>query len=81
LGLADARLVGQMAGMVMFVTRWDSTPIDALKFAVGDLRTFGVKLVGGIINDVDLRQYQKLGYGYEDREGYYLKYSPDYAET
>jgi succinoglycan biosynthesis transport protein ExoP len=81
LGLADARLVGQMAGMVMFVTRWDSTPISALKFAIGDLRSFGVNLVGGIINDVDLRQYQKLGYGFEDHEGYYLKYSPDYVET
>ena len=81
LGLADARLIGQLAGMVMFVTRWDSTPISALKVAVGDLRSFGVKLIGGILNDVDLRQHQTFGYGVDDREGYYLKYSPYYVET
>jgi succinoglycan biosynthesis transport protein ExoP len=81
LGLADARLVGQLAGMAMFVTRWDSTPISALKVAVGDLRSFGVKLIGGILNDVDLRKHQTLGYGLDDREGYYLKYSPYYVET
>ncbi len=81
LGLADARLLGQLAGMVMFVTRWDSTPISALKVAVADLRAFGVKLIGGVLNDVDLRQHQALGYGFEDREGYYRKYSPYFVET
>jgi capsular exopolysaccharide synthesis family protein len=81
LGLTDARLVGQLAGTVMFVTRWDSTPTSAMKVAVGDLRSFGVKLIGGILNDVDLRQHQTFGYGLEDREGYYLKYNGYYVET
>ncbi len=81
LGLSDACLLGRLAHMVLLVTRWGSTPLSALKVSAEHVRNFGVNLVGGVLNDVDLKRHQAYGYGVEDHEGYYSRYKSYYVDT
>lgn len=81
LGMSDARLVGQAGAMVLFVVRWDRTPMSAVQTGVRDLKLFGADLAGSIINQVDLRKFRAFGLGTADSEGYYRECAPYYKEA
>jgi len=78
LGLSDARLIGNLAGMVLLAARWDATPVSALKVSATELREAGVDMIGGVLNDVDLKRHQSYGYGSESAEAHYSKYKSYY---
>lgn len=80
LGMSDARLIAQAGAMVLFVVRWDQTPMSAIQTSIKDLKVFGADMVG-IINGVDLRKFRAFGLGATDREGYHHKYKTYYENA
>lgn len=80
LGMSDARLVAQAGAIVLFVVRWDRTPLSAVQTSVKELKVFDADMVG-LINGVNLRKFRAFGLGANDSEGYHHKYKSYYERA
>lgn len=78
LGLADAKVLTQMADQVLFVVRWGETPAAAARAALQSLESVGARVNGVVLNRVDLERHARYGYG--DAGSYYHSYRRYYAQ-
>lgn len=80
LGLNDARLIARASDFTLIVAKWNDTRREAVQVTANDLREYGAKIIGGVMNFVDLNKLQLHGHGLMDREGYYRKNARYYTE-
>jgi len=69
--IADATVLAQLSDGVMLVARSGVTVRDAIAFALEQLRIVRAPVVGGVLNDVDLRRAGAYDGAYE----YYGRYA------
>lgn len=72
----DTIRIGVLADEIWQVVRWGRTPENVLVDTVERLKRDGLPITATLINDVDTRRHQRLGYGgyaqyYNYGEGYY----------
>ncbi|WP_282182847.1 GumC family protein [Aliiroseovarius marinus] len=72
----DTVRIGVLADEIWQVVRWGRTPENVLVDTVERLKRDGLPITATLINDVDTRRHQRLGYGgyaqyYNYGEGYY----------
>ena len=72
----DTVRIGVLADEIWQVVRWGRTPENVLVDSVERLKRDGLPVTATLINDVDTRRHQRLGYGgyaqyYNYGEGYY----------
>lgn len=72
----DTVRIGVLADEIWQVVRWGRTPENVLEDTVERLKRNGLPITATLINDVDTRRHQRLGYGgyaqyYKYGEGYY----------
>lgn len=72
--MADATVIGKNTDGVIFVVRHKATKIAALKKAMGDLNTAGIKVLGTVLNQYDAKQVGGYGYGYGSSYSSYSSY-------
>lgn len=70
LPVADARVLARKADFVLFVARWQATPYQAVEGALRLLAGSNVEVSGIALNQVDMMQQSRFGYG---DVGYYFK--------
>ena len=77
-GVSDAWALAKVADSVVFIVRWAETPRDTVKAALHQMAMLDVPVNGIVINQVNMRQQAKYGYG---GYGYYYgKYRKYYKE-
>jgi polysaccharide biosynthesis transport protein len=77
LGVADARILATKADKVLFVVRWNKTPMSAVQAAADILQHCGAKVAGAILAQVNIRQQARFGYG--DSSDYFGSYKNYYV--
>jgi polysaccharide biosynthesis transport protein len=70
--IADATVLAPLSDGVMLVARSGTTVRDAIEFAVEQLHIVRAPVLGGVLNDVDLRREGAYDSAYE----FYGRYSP-----
>lgn len=74
-GLADGRYLAALADQIIFVIKWNATPLPAARAAIEALRAIGKNPSGVIVNAVEQSSEMLVG-------GYYLdRYSSYYQEA
>lgn len=68
LAVSDTRILALRADAVLFLTRWRKTSTKAAETALGILSQGGVEVEGVVLNQVDLNEQSRYGYG---DPGYY----------
>ena len=68
--VADARVLARKSDFVLFVARWQHTPYQAVEGALRLLAGSNVEVSGIALNQVDMMQQSRFGYG---DVGYYFK--------
>ncbi|MCO6418403.1 polysaccharide biosynthesis tyrosine autokinase [Siccirubricoccus sp. KC 17139] len=61
--VTDAAVVGGQVEGVMLISRWNRTPVAALRAAARNLATAQVKLLGVVLNDADPNRLPEYGSG------------------
>jgi polysaccharide biosynthesis transport protein len=56
LGLSDTKFVSSLVDATILVIRWQSTPLDVVRDAVGALRTVPLPLLGAVITQVAIHR-------------------------
>jgi capsular exopolysaccharide synthesis family protein len=77
LGVADARILATKADKVLFVVRWNKTPMSAVQAGADILQHCGAKVAGAILAQVNIRQQARFGYG--DSSDYFGSYKNYYV--
>ncbi len=77
LGVADARILATRADKVLFVVRWNKTPMSAVQAAADILQQCGAKVAGAVLAQVNIRQQARFGYG--DSSDYFRSYKNYYV--
>ena len=77
--VADARILAKKADFVVVVARWRTTPYQAIQGALRLLADNGVEVGGLILNQVDMTQQTRHGYG--DMAYYFNAYRSYYLES
>ena len=77
--VADAMVLGSMLDGVVFVAHAGKTRIPAIRQARGRLEDVGARLLGAVLNNVDLDR--KSGLGYYDYQYYYYRSGYYYGEN
>jgi capsular exopolysaccharide synthesis family protein len=85
LPVADARILARKADFAVMVARWRSTPHQAIAGALGLLSSNNVEVGGIVLNQVDMDQQSRYGYGdtayyFKSYRNYYLD-APDRTKT
>jgi polysaccharide biosynthesis transport protein len=76
--LSDAVLLGSTADAVLLIARAGHTRVEALRYAVDQLSTAQAKVVGVVLNDIDVRRHADDDGTYRylsDLERYYARQS------
>ncbi|MDB5460806.1 MAG: lipopolysaccharide biosynthesis protein [Caulobacteraceae bacterium] len=76
--VADARVLAQKADFVVMVARWRTTPYQAIQGALRLLSGNNVRIGGMVLNQVDMEQQVRHGYG--DVAHYFNAYRKYYLE-
>lgn len=73
LALSDAAIVARHADTTLFLVRWATTPRDTTIEAVKKFGTFGYKMAGLVLTQVDMAKQAKYGesYSYHNYKNYY----------
>ena len=72
MSVTDSRVLSRLVDKTLFVLKWDDTPRKVVKAALHQMGQSGADNVAGIIlQQVDLKQYGRGGYG---DSGYYYHY-------
>jgi len=74
-GLADGRFLAGLADQVIFVIKWNSTPLSAAKTAVEALRAIGKEPSGVLVNAVEQNADMLVAGYYLDRYSNYYNQS------
>jgi polysaccharide biosynthesis transport protein len=77
LAVADALAAAHIADGVLFLVRWQSTPVKAAQFALEALRSAGARIAGVVLAQVDLRMQALHG----DRLFYHRQYEKYYLDS
>jgi len=77
--VADSRVLAQKADFTAVVARWRSTPYQAIQAALQLLSGSDVALGGMVLNQVDLQEQMRNGYG--DLAYYFSTYGGYYIEN
>jgi len=72
LAVSDAAMVSRLVDTTLFIVRWATTPRETVVEAVKRLKTFGCKIAGAIMTQINVSEHAKYG------EGYYHKGYEDY---
>jgi uncharacterized protein involved in exopolysaccharide biosynthesis/Mrp family chromosome partitioning ATPase len=64
LAFADAPILSMQVDGVIMVVRWRHTPVTAVSSALGALRAYGVRVVGGVVTRVKLSELDSAEGGY-----------------
>lgn len=72
LAVSDAAMAARVVDTTLFIVRWASTPRETSVEAVKRLRTFGCKIAGVVVTQINVSEHAKYG------EGYYHKGYEDY---
>jgi Mrp family chromosome partitioning ATPase len=77
LPVADARILARKVDFTVVVARWRATPYQAISGALGLLASDGVEVGGVLLNQVDMAQQVRHGYGdiayyFNNYRSYYL---------
>jgi polysaccharide biosynthesis transport protein len=76
LAVADALAVANIADGVLFLVRWQSTPVKAAQFALESLRSAEARIAGVVLAQVDLKMQAMHG----DRLFYHRQYEKYYLD-
>jgi capsular exopolysaccharide synthesis family protein len=76
LGVADSRILCTKADKVLFIVRWNKTPMSAVQAAADILQQCGAKVAGAVLSQVNIRQQARFGYG--DSSDYFGSYKNYY---
>lgn len=80
MAVPDAKVLAGLADKTIFVLNWDSTPRKVVHSALYQLHRDGHANIAGIVlQQVDLRQYGRYGYGDSGYYYHYGRYSQYYA--
>lgn len=80
MAVPDAKVLTALADKTIFVLNWDSTPRKVVQSALHQLQRDGHANVAGIVlQQVDLQQYGRYGYGDSGYYYHYGRYSHYYA--
>jgi polysaccharide biosynthesis transport protein len=71
MAVSDAAMVARAVDSTLFLVKWASTPRDTAAQALKQLNTFGCKVAGVVMSQVDTAEHAKYGEGY---------YHQNYAE-
>jgi capsular exopolysaccharide synthesis family protein len=77
LAVADSRILARKADFTVLVARWRATPHQAIEGALRVLHSDGIAVGGMLLNQVDMAQQSRYGYG---DTAYYKAYSHYYLE-
>ena len=83
MAVADTSILAQYVDGVLMVARQDKTNRHALRQAVKTLQNVNARVLGFVLNDVDLEAVRKGYYSYQYRHSYYYhtyQYSGRYEE-
>ncbi|MGE5502329.1 MAG: GumC family protein, partial [Ignavibacteriales bacterium] len=78
LGIAEARIIAAKADAVLYVARWDNTPVRTMQSAIDILVESGANIAGAVLSRVNIKQQSLYGYG--DSSDYFHYYE-DYFLT
>ena len=76
LGMADATALSHAVDAIVVVFRWERTKQDAARAALKELQDVSAKIVGAVLNQVNMKKHAYCGYG--DAGQYYLEFSRFY---
>jgi capsular exopolysaccharide synthesis family protein len=77
--VADSRVLAKKADFVVVVARWRRTPYQAIQSALAMLATNSAEVGGIVLNQVDMQQQMRHGYG--DVAYYFNSYRKYYIES
>jgi exopolysaccharide transport family protein len=72
----DTKILAQVADSLLFVTRWEKTPREAVGNAIRSLLDIHAPIAGVALTRADMKRFQYYSYGYQDYQ-YYNKYYND----
>ncbi len=78
LPVVDGRILSRLVDTTVFLVKWNRTPRDAIRDALRHLRDFEANVAGVVLNQVDLSQQKRYGYG--STYYYYNQYKKYYAD-
>lgn len=76
--VADARIFATLSDRCLFVTRWLSTPVSTVRYALGELQGAGVDIAGLALLQVDVQEHAAYEYG---DSGLYHRHNRYYSHT
>jgi capsular exopolysaccharide synthesis family protein len=76
LGLADARILAVKADRVLYVVRWNETPLNAARSGLDVLYNLGANVIGATLSQVNTKQQAR--YGYSDGSDYFTYFQQYY---
>ncbi len=76
LGLSDSKALLSHSDLVLFVVRWNKTPIESVVDTLDELRNCNAKIAGAVLAQVDTRKQKR--YGYHGLDNYYGKHENYY---
>jgi capsular exopolysaccharide synthesis family protein len=79
LPVADARILARKADFAVMVARWRRTPYQAIAGALNLLSSNNVEVGGLVLNQVDMEQQSRYGYG--DTAYYFKSYRTYYLDA
>lgn len=71
----DTKILSRLADTVLFVTRWEKTPRDAVVNAVRSLADVDATIAGVALARADTARFQQYNYGYQNYYSYNKYYS------
>lgn len=78
LGVPDVKALSPLADAIVLVVHWHRTKGDAVAAAVKELQELSARVLGAVLNQVDLEKHGS--YAYRDSAQYYKKYRRYYTE-
>lgn len=69
----DARVIGQVADAILFLSRWDATPVAQINEGIHQMRSVGHHITGTVLTQINMKAMQTYGYYGYDRYAEYTK--------
>jgi Mrp family chromosome partitioning ATPase len=69
--VTDAAPLARLADVSIFLVRWAETPRELVAMALKQLASYGAKIAGVVLTQVDMDKYAKYGENYRAYNSYY----------
>lgn len=76
LGVADARILAAKVDKVLYVVRWNKTPLRTAQSAIDILTECGADVAGALLTRVDIKAQAR--FGFKDQSDYFHEYRKYY---